>query len=162
DVTVVTPEESKADETSRDIRSGRYDLVIYDSYRPESPPEANALYFGVLPPGPAYAKSKALEWPIVLDWDVSHPLMQYIRDLGTIKIAKAIGVEPPPGSTTLIESDKGPIAFVAPREGFSDTVVAFSLMNGAEFNTTWFKLISFPLFLFNSFQVLGNSRESAG
>lgn len=162
DVQVVTPEQSKGDEVMRDVRSGRYDLIIYDSFRPENPPEANALYFGALPPGPAYAKPKTLEWPIVLDWDVAHPLMQYIRDLSTIKIAKAVSVEPPPGSTNLIESDKGPLAFVAPREGFSDTVVCFSLMNGADFNTNWFGRISFPLFLFNSLQVLGNARESSG
>jgi hypothetical protein len=35
-------------------------------------------------------------------------------------------------------------------------------MDGDQFNTTWFKNISFPLFLFNSLSVLGNSRESAG
>ena len=64
-------------------RAGRYDLVIYDRVRPESPPEANALYFGVLPPGPAYEKSKDVEQPVILDWDVAHPLMQYIRDLST-------------------------------------------------------------------------------
>src|SRR5262249_47820184 len=56
----------------------------------------------------------------------------------------------------------GPLAFVAPREGYSDTVVAFPLLDGDSFNTTWFKNISFPLFLFNSLQVLGNARESVG
>src|SRR5262249_49335481 len=69
---------------------------------------------------------------------------------------------PPPGSTTLIESNKGPLAFVAPREGYSDTVVAFALMEGENFNTNWYRNISFPLFLFNALQVLGNARESVG
>ena len=57
-MTIVTPEEAKADAVARDIKAGRYDLVIYDRVRPETPPEANALYFGVLPPGPAYDKSQ--------------------------------------------------------------------------------------------------------
>jgi len=162
DVVVVTPAQAKADPFSRDVKSGRYDLVIYDQTRPDAPPEANALYFGVLPPGKAYEKSRPVENPVVLDWDVSHPLMQYIRDLPTVYIKKATLVEPPAGSTVLIESNLGPIAFIAPREGYSDTVVAFPLLDGAEFNTTWFKNISFPLFLFNSLQVLGNSRETSG
>lgn len=162
DVNVVTPEETKTDAVARDLRSGRYDLVIFDNFRPESAPEANALYFGVLPPGPAYAKSKVQEQPIILDWDVSHPLMQYVRDLSTVAILKAMTVEPPPGSTNLIEGNQGPLAFVAPREGYSDAVVTFALMDGEKFNTNWYRNISFPLFLFNSLQVLGNARESGG
>ena len=35
-------------------------------------------------------------------------------------------------------------------------------MDGEKFNTNWFRKYSFPLFLFNSLQVLGNARESAG
>lgn len=162
DVVVITPDQAKADPFARDLKAGRYDLVIYDRYRPGTPPEANALYFGVMPPGPAYEKTRVLERPVVLDWDVSHPLMQYIRDLSTVVIVKATGVDPPAGSTVLIESNLGPLAFVAPREGYSDTVITFPLMEGDAFNTTWFKNISFPLFLFNTLQFLGNARESAG
>jgi hypothetical protein len=162
DVSIVSPEEVKKDPYAREVRIGRYDLVVYDRYRPEAPPEANALYFGVLPPGPAYAKTHPIEEPLILDWDVAHPLMQFIRDLPTVAILKAIGVEPPPGSTTLIESSKGPLAFVAPREGYSDTVVTFALMEGENFNTNWYRNISFPLFLFNALEVLGNARESVG
>ena len=99
---------------------------------------------------------------MILDWDVAHPLMQYIRDLSTVVILKAIAVEPPVGSTVLIESNQGPLAFVVPREGYSDAVVTFALMDGEKFNTNWFQKYSFPLFLFNSLQVLGNSRESTG
>src|SRR5262249_45060279 len=162
DVTVVTPEEVKKDPYARDLRIGRYDLLIADRYRPEAPPEANALYFGVLPPGPAYERSRPIEDPVILDWDVAHPLMQFVRDLPTVGILKAIGIDPPPGSTSLIESNKGPLAFIAPREGYSDTVVTFALMEGENFNTNWYRNISFPLFLFNALEVLGNARESVG
>lgn len=162
DVVVATPELAKADPIARDMKAGKYDLVIYDQYRPETPPEANALYFGVLPPGPAYEKSKPVANPVILDWDVTHPLMQFIRDLPNVVIAKAVAVEPPVGSTVLIEGNLGPLAFVAPREGFSDTVVAFPLLDGESFNTSWFKYYSFPLFLFNCVEVLGNARASTG
>ena len=108
---------------SREIRGGRFDLIIYDGVRPETPPEANALYFGSLPPGPAYANPKAVEQPVILDWSISHPLMQYIRDLSLVFVAKANLVEPPAGATSLIESNQGPLAFTVPREGFTDAVV---------------------------------------
>ena len=157
DVRVATPEEAKGEELSREIRGGRFDLVVYDGVRPETPPEANALYFGSLPPGPAYANPKAVEQPVILDWSISHPLMQYIRDLSLVFVAKAKLVELPAGATSLIESNQGPLAFTVPREGFTDAVVLFPLLGGTTPNTTWFRFISFPLFLLNSMQALAMS-----
>ncbi len=162
DVRIATPEEARGEELSREIRGGRFDLVIYDGVRPETPPEANALYFGSLPPGPAYANPKAVEQPVILDWNISHPLMQYIRDLSLVFVAKANLVELPAGATSLIESNQGPLAFTIPREGFTDAVILFPLLDGTTPNTTWFRYISFPLFLLNSIQALGNVREGSG
>ena len=162
DVRIATPEDAKAEELSREIRGGRFDLVIYDGVRPETPPEANALYLGSLPPGPAYANPKAVMQPVILDWSISHPLMQYIRDLSLVFVAKANLVELPAGATPLIESNQGPLAFTIPREGFTDAVVLFPLLDGTTPNTTWFRYISFPLFLLNSMQALGNVREGSG
>jgi len=162
DVVIVSPDEARADAVARELGNGRYDLVIYDRTRPAAPPAANALYFGVLPPGKVYAESKPIEGPIILDWNVAHPLMQYVRDLAQIRILKGIAVEPPPGSTRLIESNLGPIAFVAPREGYSDAVLTFGLVEGTTLNTDWMRYYSFPLFLYNAVRLLGNARESAG
>ncbi len=162
DVIIVSPDDYKTDAYKRDVAAGRFDLVIYDRVRPDTPPEANALYFGALPPGPAYEKSREVENPAILDVNASHPMMQFIRELSVIRVRKATIVDPPPGSTVLFESDSGPIAFIAPRNGFSDAVVAFSLVEGRTFNTDWVLKYSFPLFLFNALQALGNARESAG
>lgn len=162
EVNVISPAELKSDTVARDIGAGRYDLVIFDRVRPETPPEANTLYFGALPPGKAYEKTKALEGPTIAEWDNTHPLMQYIRDLGLVRISKATVVEPPSGSTVLIESGQDALAFVTPREGYVDAVVTFSLVDGKNFNTDWPLRYSFPLFLYNSLRVLGNARDSAG
>ncbi len=162
DVVEVTSEEVKAEATTRELAAGRFDLVIFDGVTPDIPPEANTLYFGVLPPGPAYKESRQVQNPVILDWDVAHPLTQYVRDLNTIVIRKAIAIEPPNGSTTLIDGSEGPLAFVVPRGGYVDTVVGFGLVDGREFNTNWPLRYSFPLFLFNALRVLGNARESAG
>ncbi|CAN5871059.1 BatA and WFA domain-containing protein [soil metagenome] len=165
EVAQVSPEDYSGSDLQRDIASGRYDLVIYDNFRPEAPPTANALYFGALPPGEAYEEAREVEGPILLDWDITHPLIQYIRDLSQVRILKAMVVEPPPGSARLIESNRGVLAFVAPREGYSDAVVAFSVPFSAEdrsFNTDWHTKYSYPLFLFNSLYALGNVRDGSG
>jgi hypothetical protein len=162
DVTILTPDEAKNEAVVRDVKGGRYDLVIYDGIKPESPPEANALYFGAFPPGPAYAQVKEVQQPVILDWDIAHPMMQYVRDLSLVYVAKASVVELPTGAKGLIEGNQGPLAFIVPREGYTDTVVTFPLMDGTTPNTTWFRYISFPLFILNSIQALGNVREGAG
>ena len=130
--------------------------------KPDAPPEANALYFGEFPPGAAYAKPKDVQQPVVLDWDIGHPMMQYIRDMKLVFILGARIVELPVGAKSLIDSDQGPLAFLVPREGFTDAVVTFPLMESKTPNTTWFRYISFPLFILNSIQALGNVREGAG
>jgi hypothetical protein len=162
DITVLTPEEAKGEAIVRDLKGGRYDLVIYDGVKPDASPEANALYFGQFPPGPAYANAKEVAQPVILDWDIGHPIMQYIRDLSLVYIAAARVVELPVGAKSLIDSNRGSLAFQAPREGFTDVVVTFPLIEGTTPNTTWFRYISFPLFILNSIQALGNVREGAG
>ena len=72
----------------RDLKGGRYDLVIFDGVKPESPPQANALYFGVFPAGPSLCQAQGVLQPVILDWDIAHPIMQYIRDLSLVYIAK--------------------------------------------------------------------------
>lgn len=156
DVAVITPEEAKAEATAREIKGGRYDLVVFDGWRPDEAPESNALYFGVFPPGPGYEAPREVESPAILDWDVAHPMMQYVRDLSLVYVAKARVVDPlPTGATPLIEAESGALAFVVPRGGFLDAVVTFPLLDGNTPNTTWFRYISFPLFLFNAVQAMG-------
>ena len=87
-MTIIAPEELKTPAIARDVKGGRYDLIIFDGVKPEAAPEANALYFGVFPVGPAYEKPKDVMQPVVLDWDIGHPLMQYVRDLSLIFILR--------------------------------------------------------------------------
>jgi hypothetical protein len=162
DVTVLTPEEAKQPPVVRDLKGSRYDLVIFDGIKPDFPPAANALYFGVFPPGESFAKPKELKQPVILDWDIAHPLMQYVRDLSLVYVARANVVDLPVGAKSLIDGNGGSLAFVVPREGYADAIVTFPLMDGTAPNTTWFRYISFPLFILNSIQALGNVREGAG
>lgn len=162
EITIASPEEIREGGLAQDVRDGRFDLVIYDQIRPARSPAANTLYLGAFPPGPLYDEFKDVSQPVILDWDVAHPLLRYVRDLSLVLVARARIVEPPAGATRLIESNQGALAFVTPREGYLDAVVTFPLMDGSTPNTTWFRYISFPLFILNSIQTLGNVRDSSG
>lgn len=162
DIAMISSEQLKGESVVRDLSAGRYDLVIFDGAQPQAHPEANTLYLGAFPPGDEYAKFKDVAQPIILDWDMSQPLMQYLRDLSLVYVARGRSIELPPGARSLIDGDKGPMAFTVARGGFTDAVVTFPLMDGPSPNTTWFRYISFPLFILNAIQTLGNVREGEG
>ena len=153
----------ESEEIRRALLAGVYDLVIFDRLAPDEPPSSNALYLGSMPPGEAFEGAEAVEAPIVLDWDIAHPMLQYVRDLPLVLIRRGIVTEAPPGSTSLIESDKGTLAFIAPREGYSDAVIGFALFDEErKLNTDWHTKLSFPVFLFNTLNFLGNVEDTLG
>ncbi len=162
DIAVITPDQLASAPVVRELGAGRYDLVILDGAQPKTHPEANTLYLGSFPPGPEYAKFKDVTQPIILDWDMSHPLMKYLRDLSLVYVARGRAIDLPPGARGLIDGDKGTMAFTVARGGFTDAVVTFPLMDGPGPNTTWFRYISFPLFILNAIQALGNVGEANG
>jgi len=161
--------------------SGAYDLIIYDQCRPAEPPQAHTLFIGALPPAlvaeeverpyspwvdaAGEAEVPRVAAPQVIDINHAHPLMQLV-ELGDVFIAGAIPLDPPPGSTTLIDSTKGTIAAIAPRGGFEDAVLGFGIISreGEQrfFNTDWWRRLSFPTFVFNSLYYLGGHRQAVG
>lgn len=161
-ITEVTAEQAQTGEIARDLDAGAYDLVIYDRVRPETLPEANTLFLGTLPPGLDESSARSVEYPVVLDWDVSHPLLQYVRDLNRMVVARARIVELPRGARELIQSSEGAIGLVIPRGAYLDTVLTFPLIEGGKPTTNWPLLTSFPLFILNSLQVLGHGGEAQG
>ncbi len=163
DVTEVTPEQANADDVARDLAVGRYDLVLYDRARSDTPPEANTLSFGILPPNLDDVTTRDVEYPVILDWDYTHPLMQYVRDLNRLIIRKARAVvEVPRGAAELIKSNEGPLAFAVPRGAYVDAVVTFPLIEGGNTNTNWPLQYSYPLFVLNVLRVLGRAGDASG
>ena len=162
DLTIATAEEIKAPELARDLAAGRFDLAIFDGVRPDKAPECNTLSFGAIPPPFDPSAAKTAEFPVILDWNLAHPLTQYLRDLTTLIVKKASVIDPPVGATVLIEGSTGPLAFAASRSGFVDAVVAFPLLENKELQTDWPLKLSFPLFLSNVVKTLGNARDAVG
>jgi hypothetical protein len=157
DILTAPPSDLESGDLARQVATGQFDLVVYDGVSPKEAPPANTLYFGALPPDAAYANPREAEGPIILDWDIAHPLLQYIRDLSVVRVARAKIVDPPPGATTLIESNRGPLGLFVPREGFTDVIIGFSIFGpDRTLNTDWHTRYSFPMFLYHCLRLLGN------
>src|SRR6185436_3496438 len=169
---------------------GTYDLIIYDQCAPATPPRANTLFFGRLPPGPEWrggadaagdkkpanekvdAEKQAAEdaksmvvAPQVLDWDRSHPLLANV-ELDNVVIADSYALKPPPGGTVLIDSTKGTIGAIAPRDAYQDAVIGFEIVGKAKdgattVNTNWTRRLSFPTFCLNALEFLGGRTEDS-
>ncbi|HZZ71358.1 MAG TPA: BatA and WFA domain-containing protein [Pirellulales bacterium] len=152
------PEFLPKDAYQQAAAAGEYDLIIYDRCAPTTMPQANTLFIGSLPPA-AWQADEPVTNPIIIDEDRAHPLMQSL-ELGDILIGEARPLKPPIGNTRLIESQKGTLLAIVPREGFEDAVLGFELMGtdaaGAKFaNTNWTIKLSFPVFVLNALNYLG-------
>ena len=91
----------------------------------------------------------------------------YDVNMGNVNILSSLLLKGPQGSSPLIESSKGTIMMVGPREGFEDLVIGFSLVTYADngdinINTDWPKSPSFPFFVQNIvYHLAGATRLNA-
>ena len=151
------------------LRTGDYDLVIFDRCRPKSAaqmPRASTFFIGQIPPlkdwqgGKTQAagaddpppQPETVSVPQVIDWNRAHPLMAYV-DVGDLLIGESQVLAPPAGASTLIESTAGPLLAVAPRDSFEDLVLGFPILTEEDgqtvVNTKWYASRSFPTFWLN-------------
>ncbi len=158
--------------------TGAYDLIIYDRCPPEKMPQANTLFIAAAPPVETAVNSSAAaedhgKWwslgepvasPQIIDTARNHPLMQWI-DMTRVEIAEARPVTPPPGGTRLIDSNKGTLLAIAPRDEFQDAVLAFEIygidrQGRPVANTNWPIHRSFPEFVYAVLEFLGGNRTT--
>ena len=156
DVSLADPEILGQSSYQKSASTNAYDLIIYDQCAPEQMPQCNTLFIGRLPPQKKWQSEEAQSVPQIVDTDRAHPLMQFV-ELGNVRIAEATPLDPPSGSTVLIDTDAGPIFAIAPREGYEDAVLGFEIVDtpAGEANTDWPIRLSFPLFIDNVLGYLG-------
>lgn len=146
---------------------GAYDLIIYDRCAPKTMPQANTLFIGRLPPAGNWKARAAVEAPMIIDVDPSHPITQWL-EMGKVLIASGTPLEPPPGGDVLIESHAGTMLAIAPRDAFEDAVLGFVLIEEAVEDgaakrfagTNWPTHGSFPMFVLNVLDYLGGNRQA--
>ena len=165
DVTLVDPAYLTGEDYPKEAASGRYDVIIYDDCVPETMPESNTVFFGQRPPVEGWKFGEAKVLPQIIDIAQSHPIMAFVN-LGNVSIYKAAPLETPPGGVTLIESDQGALMSIAPRKSFEDAVLGFAFLTSEDdktfYNTEWTKRLSFPVFVKNLVEYLGEVKQGQG
>lgn len=158
EVVIDTPDVLKQADYQKAAAGSAYDLIIYDRCRPDQMPQANTLFIGQLPASDVWKAAAKVNVPQIIDSDRTHPLTQLV-DLGEVLVAEGTPLTPPPGSTLLIESNKGPLFALAPREGYQDAVLGFELVSDGALGTNWPVKQSFPVFVLNVVKYLGGASE---
>lgn len=144
--------------------------MIYDQCAPKSAdqmPAANTLFIGRLPPLADWEEKSSKERvgaPQIIDWQRGHPLLSLV-ELGNVGVVDSLIVRPPAGGKVLVDTTKGPIMAIAPRDGYEDAVLGFEIVGqtpegDVEANTNWPRYFSFPNFCLNVVEYLaGGSAE---
>jgi Ca-activated chloride channel homolog len=149
-----TPEEAASAFAAGDAT---IDFVCYAGVEPkELPPVAAQMYVDAVPPGAGLVRGPTQSYPIVIDWDRTHPTTSRCQfdDLLVAESTKLGGVE---RSRVLIDSTGGPLALLTPVPGREVVVLAFSP------GKSNFPLkLSWPLFLANTLDFLLSKTERAG
>lgn len=156
------PEYLQKPEYQQGAGAGLWDVIIYDRCSPEKMPRANTLFLGAVPPV-GWSSPGIVATPQVIDLDRVHPLSQNL-DFSDVLIASAQPLNPPTGATRLIESTRGTLAAVAPREGFEDCVVGIGLIGKHDdgtigYLTNWHLRAGFPLFLQNVLSYFSRTQD---
>lgn len=164
----VSTDELKTPDFKAQTQTDFYDLIIFDQCVPEFMPQSHALFVGRIPPIPDWQEKSSTEpiyGPQIIDWQRGHPLLSLL-ELGSIQVADSQVVRPPLGGRILIDSTKGPLAAIAPRDRYEDAVLGFEIVgtesDGSKtFNTDWPRKHSFPGFWLNVLEYFaGNSAAS--
>ena len=137
------------------------DLVIYDRCTPAKMPMANTLFWGSMPPMETWKQGPLTSPLVLIDSDESHPLVEWL-ELGEVLVAEGFQVTGPPGTLNLVSSNLGSVMGIGQRVGFEDAVVGFELISETEegetlANTDWPRHPSFPMFIQNVINYLGNA-----
>ena len=98
-----------------------WDLVIYDRAPPKPQmPRTNTFFIACGRPAAPWKLKPEVALPQIIDAAVSHRLMQWVDTNEIQKVITATPLEVPAGGTVLIDSDKGPLLAIAPREAYED------------------------------------------
>ncbi len=136
----------------------KYDVVIFDRYRPKFLPTAGSfVYFGAVPPGNKIKGEPEVYVPQpdnkkkivgVIDWDREHPILRYLS-FNQIGFADPIKMTVPADVQVLMDGPRGPLMAMY-REGFNTHfAIAFDI-----YDSNWPLRSTFVIFIQNTLKYL--------
>ncbi len=148
-----------------DAEAGIFDLIIYDQCVPTVMPAANTMIIGGVPPVDGWSKGEVASRPVIIDTDPAHPLTQLVQ-MGDVKYNyDGFPVTGPPGASTLMDAQIGPLLVIGQRAGFEDVALGMDIVGkysdgNVGPKTEWPIRRSFPVFVMNALRYLGGARTS--
>jgi hypothetical protein len=147
-----TPDFLLKAEYGKGAAAGFWDLIIYDRCKPPVMPRANTMFWGELPPT-GWTIDVTTTNPQVIDVDRVHPLSQNL-DFDEVLIANATTLKPPQAAHRLLDTTKGTLMAIAPRDSFEDLVLGFPLLGKTDdgssgYNSNLHLRPAFPLLVQN-------------
>ena len=159
-LTIVAPKYLDSPDFTKANNENKFDLIVFDNVSPKTMPFSNTLFLGASPAGDAWSFGEKQSPVMIVDTEKDHPLMRYL-EMNAVQIFEGSALKSPEGATRLLESNIGTIIASAPRGPFLDVVCSFGLTrkeNDSQVaNTDWLVRRSFPIFLLNALEVLGNT-----
>ncbi len=162
EIELADPAHMDTEEFKTAAAGGLYNLIIFDECRPKTLPACNTLFINALPPDGRWKLGEKITTGVqIIDTETTHPLMSLL-DLSDVAIYHATVVQRPSGGVNLIDAAEGPVFAIAPRDGFEDAVLGFSLGLIEEegqlwSNTDWPTRWSYPVFIKEMLTYLGGA-----
>lgn len=129
----------------------KYDVVIFDKYRPGPLPAGNYLLLGTVPKLPEVQVAEELEQSFALIWwDDTHPVLRHVA-LDYVYVGKGLVLKLPAEAHTLIEGPRGPLLARYLKDGRHYLILGFAIEN-----STWWQKPSFPVFMYNALRYVGS------
>ncbi|MDW8320136.1 MAG: VWA domain-containing protein [Armatimonadota bacterium] len=135
--------------------SANYDVVVYDSIEPASPPAGHAVLLGVIPKWFPVVPLQPVENSAVVDWHHTHPVMRYV-DLASVRLSKVTPVLPQAGTETLAEVSEGAVMVAFQKPDRRWLLITFDVAA-----TDLPLRVAFPVMMLNSLRWLTAPSEGA-
>ena len=140
-----------------EIDAAGWDWILFDRCVPARMPQASTWFLGAMPPEGAWSGGEPVAAPQIVDVDVAHPLLQHV-ELGDVLLAEMTPLAPAPSRRVLVDTTRGPLLAIAPRERFEDLVLGVALIGRDTVGTNWPVRLSFPVFVLNLIDYAARAR----
>ncbi|MBN2330134.1 MAG: BatA and WFA domain-containing protein [Candidatus Omnitrophica bacterium] len=124
-------------------RPEEYDIVVFDSFSPPALIGGNYVFINAVPPLSDWSYGEALQFPVIVDWNQSHPLNRYLN-YENLVISQCNNIGTPSWVDVILESRETPLIVTFQQEEIRGVVTNFDV-----YKSTWPRQVSFPIFFTN-------------
>ncbi len=144
----ISMEVSKNSDYNKDTLKN-YNIVIWNNSEVPKLTTGNHIFINCTFPGTGIKSEGKIAYPRIMSWERNSPIFRFV-DMSDVSIAEAQEVKLPQGARSLMQGEKSPLMFMVEKQNFRGVYVMFDLLK-----TDWQLLPSFPIFMANAVNYLG-------